>query len=432
MSESYLMRALDPGERFIWLLDRISCANFVVMADLSGSPLSEDGLRRGLDRLQANHPLLRANVAEDPRGTVAFHRLEGVGIPLTVEVRDEDDWHEPIQAEFDAPFTDPALPLARCHLLTLPGRSVLSLTFHHVIGDGRSAVTLIKELLRYCLRGVESDAPRDVPPPMHSLFPPEFQWGDHPAKAEALIQQMREELLRNGTPADLPFLAHREPSRDPRLSVIRLDASRGRNLQARCRAEGASVHGAVCAAHLIATHRLFGQANAETLYLMCPADLRPYLVSDMSERLSYCATFLRSTYRVDSQLPVWPLAREIGADLRRRLQRGDGHMAYASLPLDRIRSSGPGFDAFLAQVERLPAGSNISNIGRVPSLDDCPEVQSISGALCSLPKHVASLNVGSYKDELIINMTYDAAKFDPELADRLARDLHDVLDLCCK
>ncbi|MCB2061816.1 MAG: condensation domain-containing protein [Novosphingobium sp.] len=422
-----MIRALDPAERFIWLLDCISCANFVTLAELAGQPVDEETLRRGLDRLQANHPLLSARVVEADDGTVAFYREEGARIPLHVEERSENDWQAPIEAEFNARFDDPGRPLMRCNLLNLPDRSVLALTFHHAIADGRSAFVLLYDLLRFCLRGTDETTPQGVPPPLHSLFPPEFRWKDHPEKAAELAQQMMGELFRHGPPAELPFLCHEEPTRKPRLKQIRLDAAQGRQLLERCRAEGASVHGAICAAQLIATRNLFENEDARTLYLMCPADIRPYLTSDMGEQLSFCTTFLRSTYRIESQPAFWSLAREIGGDLKHRLQRGDGHLTYASLPLDQIGSSGPAFDAFAASVDQLPAGSNISNVGRMPTLEDCPEVISISGALCSLPRHLASLNVSSYKDELIINMTFDAAKFAPEMADLLAGNLQDLL-----
>lgn len=427
MSGNYCIRALDPAERFIWLLDHVSCANFVVMAELAGHPLSEDILRRGLDKLQASHPLLSARVHEGADGTIAFFREEGARIPLRVEEWPDENWQQPIEAEFNAKFDDPGLPLMRCRLLKLRSRSVLSLTFHHVIADGRSAFPRLRELLRFCLRGAKITALSDIPPPMHSLFPPRLEWKAHPGTAQELAQAMQEDFLRHGPPAELPFLAHKEPRRAPALRQIRLDPARGRRLKERCKEEGASIHGAVCAAHLVATHGLFASPDAETLYLMCPVDMRPHLASDIGDQLSYCTTFLRSNYRVDGPAAFWPLARHIGEDFKRRLSRGDGHLMYALLPLDQIGSTGPAFAAFVAGMAQLPTGSNISNVGRIEPLDDCPEVLSISGALCSLPKHLASLNVTSYKDELIINMTYDAAKLTLELPDHLAGRLQHLL-----
>lgn len=426
MSGNYCLRALDPAERFIWLLDRISCANFVVIAELAGRPISEETLRAALDDIQAAHPLLSARVVEEPTGAISFFREQGSRLPLHVETVTQADWQSAIEPEFNAGFDDLAQPMARCRLLQLPGRQVLTLTFHHAIGDARSGAAILGQLLRACLRGTGIVIESETPPPLHALFAGD--WLRHPAGAQDLGRLMREEFLRHGPPAELPFLDHEEPSRVPRLRTIRWSAQQGRRLQQRCRDEGTSVHGAVCAAHLIATRELFGDADPRTLYLMCPVDLRPHLTAEMGERLSYCTTFLRSAYRVKDDAGFWPLAREISADMKRRMQRGDGHLGYAGLPLDKIGGSGPAFDAFAGEVARLPGGSNISNIGRVPVLDDCPEVTGISFALCSLPKHLASLNVSSYRDELTVNMTCDAAKLSPDLADRLAGGLRRLLD----
>lgn len=428
MSGNYRIRDLDPGERFIWLLDRISCANFLVMAELSGHPIFEETLRRALDTLQASHPLLSARIQENADGSIAFFREEGSRIPLRIEDVSVEDGEKAIEREFSATFPDPALPLVRCLLLRTPERSVLSLTFHHAIGDARSGTVLLRDLLRCCLRGAAPAAFAEVPPPMHALFPPQFRWREQPEKAEALGQQIRSEFLRHGLPSALPFLDHREARREPRLRSIRMEPAQGLALQERCRQEDTSVHGAICAAHLIATRGLFGDEDPRALYLMCPVDLRAHLTSDITGQLSYCTTFLRSSYLAEGPDAFWQLAREIGSDLKQRMQRGDGHLAYAGLPLDKIGGSGPSFDAFAGNVEQLPAGSNISNIGRVSIVEDCPEVTALSFALCSLANHLASLNVSSYADQLIVNMTFDAAKLPAAMADRLALDLQALLE----
>ena len=348
-------------------------------------------------------------------------------IPLHVEDRGEGDWQGPIQGEFARPFAADDAP-ARCILLRLPGRTVLSLTFFHPMADGRSGTALMRDLLRAALRGGAVKAVAQVPPPMHAAFPSAFRWGDQPERARDLAQQIAEDALIRGTPADVPFLAHREPRREPRLTTIRLNAAHGRRLQERCRAERTTVHGAVCAAQLIATNGLFADEAARTLYLICPADLRGQVTADLSGQLSFCSTLVRSTFLVEGPQAFWSLAREVSADLRRRLDRGDGHMTYASLPLERIGGSGPAFDGFAAALDHMPAGSNVSNIGRVEPLDDCPEVTAISFALCAMPKHVASLNASSYRDELIVNMTFDAAKLQPATADAIAAEVSALLE----
>ena len=427
MSDAETLRSLDQGERYAWLADVVSSMNFVVLAELAGHPLSEAPLRDALGALQAHHPLLAATVHEAANGAVAFHRAAGVAIPLTVERCDAEDWQGPVGAEFLAPFHDGGGATMRCRLLQLPGRSLLALTFYHAVADARSGVMVLKQLLRLALRGDAIGDPMPVPPPMHALFPPAFRWTEQPGKAEALAQEIAAEAAQAGAPAELPFLAHREPRRAPRIRQIRLDGAAGRALQARCRAEGTTVHGAICAAQLIATQALFAEAEPRTLYLVCPADLRPHVAPGLEGQLSFCTTLLRATYRVAGADSIWDLARAVGEDLRRRLRRGDGHLVYAALPLDRLGRAEQARPILAQALDQLPAGSNISNIGRVEPLDDCPEVEAISFALLGMPKHLASLNASSYRDAIIINLTSDAAKLPSTLADRMAEHVERLL-----
>ncbi|MBG7585789.1 hypothetical protein GHU37_25905, partial [Pseudomonas aeruginosa] len=66
-----IRRPLSAVERWYWLSDQFSALNVISRVRVHGR-LSIDDLRRGLDALQARHPLLRARVAPaaglDPRG----------------------------------------------------------------------------------------------------------------------------------------------------------------------------------------------------------------------------------------------------------------------------------------------------------------------------------------------------------------------------
>ncbi|MBG4791444.1 hypothetical protein I5F66_30065, partial [Pseudomonas aeruginosa] len=53
-----IRRPLSAGERWYWLSDQFSALNVISRVRVHGR-LSIDDLRRGLDALQARHPLLR-------------------------------------------------------------------------------------------------------------------------------------------------------------------------------------------------------------------------------------------------------------------------------------------------------------------------------------------------------------------------------------
>lgn len=426
MQADEILRPLDPAERFIWLVDAISSVNFVVIAELGGHPLSEDAVRDGLRKLQGCHPLLASRVAQEADGSIVFRRTANP-VPLQTEERSEEDWHRPLEQALGQLFDASSPAPARCHLLRLPTRTVLALTFHHVIADGRSAVDLLKQLLRFCLRGVEPEAPPGIPAPMHSLFPSAFRWGERREEASDLAKRIAEEALIKGPPAELPFLESTGSSKAPRIETLRFERELGRRLQARCRQEGTTVHGAICAAQMIATHRLFDGDEERTFHLFSPLDLRPHISGDLNGQLSYCSSALQTFYRVGRGGAFWSLAREISADLKRRIERGEGTLNYSSLPLEQIRPDGPSFEAFAAAIRQRPAGSNVSNIGRIATLDDCPEVEVISFALCSIDQHLNSLYVSSYDDRLVVNQTYDETKLAPKLARQMAEELMALL-----
>ncbi|MBI8849337.1 hypothetical protein JEZ83_17735, partial [Pseudomonas aeruginosa] len=56
-----IRRPLSAVERWYWLSDQFSALNVISRVRVHGR-LSIDDLRRGLDALQARHPLLRARV----------------------------------------------------------------------------------------------------------------------------------------------------------------------------------------------------------------------------------------------------------------------------------------------------------------------------------------------------------------------------------
>ena len=67
MNAPTLSRPLDAGEKFFWLLDHVSCMNFVVFAELDGQ-LQAPELQAALARVQQRHPLLNCTIRTDASG----------------------------------------------------------------------------------------------------------------------------------------------------------------------------------------------------------------------------------------------------------------------------------------------------------------------------------------------------------------------------
>ncbi|MBI8412323.1 hypothetical protein JEZ15_17830, partial [Pseudomonas aeruginosa] len=65
-----IRRPLSAVERWYWLSDQFSALNVISRVRVHGR-LSIDDLRRGLDALQARHPLLRARIEHARRRPAA-------------------------------------------------------------------------------------------------------------------------------------------------------------------------------------------------------------------------------------------------------------------------------------------------------------------------------------------------------------------------
>ena len=163
MTTASAARTLDAGEKFFWMLDQVSCMNFVVFAELE-CQLPPATLQAALGELQRRHPLLNCGIRVGDAGHVAFYRTEPTPIRLSVQPVAADSWQEPLQAQLAQPFAAEEHPLARALYLPrsdAPG-SIVGLVYHHAIADGRSGTALLREWLQQALTELGLALPTDT------------------------------------------------------------------------------------------------------------------------------------------------------------------------------------------------------------------------------------------------------------------------------
>ncbi|GAA3567710.1 hypothetical protein GCM10022222_59560 [Amycolatopsis ultiminotia] len=131
--------------------------------------LDEDALRRAVAALVARHSTLRT-VFADEDGVLVQRVLDHVDIPLTRAVLTGATVEEKlaeatglVAAEAAEPMDLATGPLLRVRLLEIgPGDAVLSLTLHHIVGDGWSMEVLKRDLAHFYRR--ETGHPADELP----------------------------------------------------------------------------------------------------------------------------------------------------------------------------------------------------------------------------------------------------------------------------
>ncbi|GAA5175133.1 condensation domain-containing protein [Niveibacterium umoris] len=416
-------RPLDYVETFFYLLDKLSGANFVVFAERN-APLDVARLPAALTALQAAEPLLQVAIHRSESG-LHFAPAPGRAIAMRSVETDAAGWQAHVEATLAEAFADGEAPLLRCLHLAISdsARSVLALVFHHSIADGRSGAALLCRLLSLI---AQPERPPAAPPqpPMHALFPPAFRWDEQEARAEAVMDALTDDINRHGAPARLRWLDSAAAKRDPRFIRIVLDAATTQRLLAQARAHHTTVHGALCAAQLIAHSRRLATDTPPTLFLSCPADMRPHLApapADLPAALY--VTLVTACHVVAPQAAFWPLAEGVARQIHDKLKRGDGHLFFYLYGLDDAACDADAQRRFNKLLMNTPQGSMISNLGRIDTVAADPAVASISFALCPMPYQSVFSAVSTYAGRLTINMGYDAAKLAPDEARGLAASI---------
>jgi NRPS condensation-like uncharacterized protein len=431
MSNHSVARPLDPAEAFFFMADRVSCMNFVFFAERSGH-LDPERIRASLAVIQDENPLLRARISWTADRGLCFEPAASVPIDLECREVDANDWQPWIEHELAQPFAEEAAPLIRCRYLEMsyPERSVLALVFHHAIADGRSGNELLRRLLD-CIASqtaLRTNAGAPPLPPMHQVFPQRFRWADQPDAAKRVKNALIADYRRHGTLTPLPWLSSNTPARTPRFIRVALPPDVTQRLLARARQHEASVHGAICAAQLLTQFHLQMGGDPATLFLSCPVDMRSLLEPmQPSTPAALCVSLISAAFALDASTDFWALAREVVAQTRRQLDRGEGHLFFNLYGLDGGPIAPDRMARFAKSILATWQNTMVSNVGRLAAIDSDPAVDAISFALCPMPYQTLFNAVSTYKDKLLLNVGYDASKLSRDIAIELATGMRDAL-----
>lgn len=378
-------RLLDGRERQYWLLGQVTPVNAMLHARVRGG-LRAPQVRKALDELQRRHTLLGVHIEAAPGG--ARFLAEGTDtIPVRAEPRtDPDAWLAVYEAEMNLRFDDGPAPLLRAVLLEGEHEADLILACHHAAGDGLSLVDLLGNLVALAAgQTLRALAPENVAAEQLAVSdqaPP----GPKVPASERLADLARFWMrLTIAKPARLRRATDAPPGqRRTRLEHHTLVAAEVEALAAACRRERTTVHGALCAALLLAQAEVEGWASPRRVGCRTPIDLRPQLARPVRGGFGVFAFGASTYHRAGASTPFWELARDVRAQVQDAVE---GRRILPALQgLDRYVARTAEQAAATAQrSDRLDLTSAVvSNLGRVPELRAGPlrvESVGVSGAL---------------------------------------------------
>jgi hypothetical protein len=235
---SVALRRLGSFEHLFWLMDQDRPVHFGMVAEISGKTTPTDW-RRALASVQRRHPLLSAYIEADPSGVPRFRRSPSAPIPLrAITGEPESDWHRVLAEELVTPFDFGHAPLVRAVLIQGDGGAAFMLLMHHAIGDSLAAAYVIRDAL-LALAGDSLEA-LPIAPSQDELI----RGGVAPTQTQNGAAQP--------APPAKPMTDGRGNLAIPKVQSLRLPAEFTAKLRARAREEGSSVHGALCAAVVVA------------------------------------------------------------------------------------------------------------------------------------------------------------------------------------
>ncbi|GAA0548603.1 condensation domain-containing protein [Chitinophaga japonensis] len=373
-------RKLIIGERIMYG-DGHTPLNSAFVAKIRGA-VRQENLRQALAAIQARHPLLQAGVAPDKKGMPHFIRNAQVAaIPVRIVERQQDnDWQRESAAEWSTPFDMRNGPLCRVVWIRSAEVSELMLVCHHCICDGASVATLLREVLQLLDQPGTTLTPYTSFNAIQDLIPAPYL-----QNRQLVRKGKRSAILAWLT---LSFVLWRKkipPKGKDYLLHWKLDAATSAAFVARCKAEGTSVHAALCVAVLRAFQQVKGDAAKNKL--ITPVDIRRFINAIGPDTLfAYAPTVNLS---LDPAAPptakgFWVQAWQLKEDLSKKIEELN---VFIQLMIGEYIHASAGK---LVKLLKVTSGSHdvtFSNMGRlnIPESYQSFEVETIYSPTVAFP-----------------------------------------------
>jgi NRPS condensation-like uncharacterized protein len=278
-------RRLGPFEHLLWLVDQWTPRHFIFVARIEGSSISEEDLSAALLQSQRRHPILRTTIHLNDDGDPEFIP-SCAPISLRVVQRiSGSQWLHEVETQLAIPFERDDRSLLRVSLVQDEDVSELILAVHHSIGDGVSAMHLVRDLLE----SMEGNRLEELPPQI--------------ALEEFLLSGATDAINQLHQPAETSSLRTKfdRPER-ALLQVFEINPSELIRILERSREEDATFHSALLAA------LLFSLPGHQTVRCLSPINVRKFVPTVSEDFGLYISSGMAFLDR-NTATSFWPVAR---------------------------------------------------------------------------------------------------------------------------
>jgi NRPS condensation-like uncharacterized protein len=344
--ELALVRPLGYCERFFYLYSLAFPVHFCLVAQIKGT-FDSVRLAAALEQVRNRHSALRVCIVDGGEMVPTFHRTDNPIALHAALAETAADWRRVVERELSLPFNTFPGPLMRATALWASDGTSIVLTFHHAIVDALSGTRILHDVMR-ALAGQSLEVLPPLPPvekmiagfAPHSIVVGEGASRHDISKACGRAAQGFERFSAN-------------------LAIAEWDQEETARLLRSCKANGATVHGAICAA----ASRHLPASDANTIRMHCPIDLSGI----MKIKTAGCGLFIGTgTVEIPAKgQKLWDDARYVVDNLRMaRSPAAAANMLRwiaAEMPRTAAKDSVAAFFASLPQSSAV-----ISNLGVLP------------------------------------------------------------------
>jgi NRPS condensation-like uncharacterized protein len=335
--------------------------NVMVTARILGR-IDEQRLQQALVRIQAKHSILRCIIVQEGDRPCFVMQDSPRPIPLQIVKRQSsDDWFDVSMRESLSRFDGSREPLARLIWLRGDSESELLLVCSHAICDGRSLLTLLREILLLC---DQPDADIGKPTSLNAIkeiFPVDVLADLHLQRRIRRKSTFIKLLLR------LPRLDRAWTYGKIYRHLWTFDEQASQLLVARCKAEGVNVFAALGVAFMLAFRAVCGEKYIKKFE--APVDMRRFLPDLRPDSLFAIAPTI--TLSLDNLIGVnpgtanfWTLARALKSDMARKIDQLGPTVHKTFLGLEHLHDN---YDRMVAYAQSKRAGwkVSLSYVGRL-------------------------------------------------------------------
>jgi NRPS condensation-like uncharacterized protein len=390
--ELALVRPLGDCERFFYLYSLAFPVHFCLVAQIEGA-LDSARLAAALEQVRNRHAALRVCIVNDGEMGPAFCRTDNPVELHSFSAETAEDWRRVVERELGFPFGTFPGPLMRATVLWASDGASIILTFHHAIVDALSGTRILHDVMR-ALAGQSLEVLPQLPPVEEMIA------GGVPRSIVVREGTSRQDISKACSRSAQGF-----EKLAANLATAEWDQEETARLLRSCKANGTTVHGAICAA----ASRHLPASDANTIRMHCPIDLSGI----MRIKPTGCGVFIGAgIVEVPAEArKLWHDAHHIVDNLR--MARSS---AATTRMLQWIAAEMPPAatkDSVVAFLASLPQSSAvISNLGVLPHAVEYGSLRlkAIWGPamLTSLPVDRQTIGVSTFAGQLrMVHQSYE-------------------------